>query len=332
MLSGDHIRQSFSAALPIMLGYVAIGIPCGILSASIGMNELQVFLLSAVFYSGAGQFMIPNMWLAGSPLASIIASVSLVNTRQMLYSASFAPRCERVKKRLAFLFAATVTDESYGVNTAKFEEGGWSVGRATLVNLFSQSSWALSNVAGVLVGNAVGIPLAIASFAMTSIFICLLVTQKVTPANVVAAAFAILGVYTCKTIGLSGPAILVGALVGVMAALLFTGEPMGWGDYFIVLGCCAITMLVCRVVPLFVLKGKELPEGVGQALGFIPPAAFAALVANDLLTPGMFDAGLWPAAAPLVAALAVALVAWKTKSLLWCAVSGVAAYALLMLL
>ena len=69
-------------------------------------------------------------------------------------------------------------------------------------------------------------------------------------------------------------------------------EPMGWGDYFIVLGCCAITMLVCRVVPLFVLKGKELPEGVGQALGFIPPAAFAALVANDLLTPGMFDARL----------------------------------------
>ena len=67
MLSGDHIRQSFSAALPIMLGYVAIGIPCGILSASIGMNELQVFLLSAVFYSGAGQFMIPNMWLGGRP-------------------------------------------------------------------------------------------------------------------------------------------------------------------------------------------------------------------------------------------------------------------------
>ena len=23
-------------------------------------------------------------------------------------------------------------------------------------------------------------------------------------------------------------------------------EPMGWGDYFIVLGCCAITMLVFR--------------------------------------------------------------------------------------
>lgn len=222
MLSRDHIHQSFSAALPIMLGYVAIGLPCGILCSSIGLDAVQVLLLSALFYSGAGQFMIPNMWLAGSPIASIIASVSLVNTRQTLYAASFAPRCEGVKKRLAFLFAATVTDESYGVNTAKFAEGDWSVGRATAVNLMSQSSWALSNVVGVLVGNAVGVPLAIAAFAMTSIFICLLVSQKASAATFVAAGAAMLGVFTCKTIGLGGPAILVGALVGVMAALLFT--------------------------------------------------------------------------------------------------------------
>lgn len=108
-------------------------------------------------------------------------------------------------------------------------------------------------------------------------------------------------------------------------------ESMGWTDFFMVFAWCAITMLVCRTVPLFVLKGKQLPKGMERALGFIPPAAFAALVANDLLTPGMFDAGFWPAAIPLVAAAIVALVAWKTKSLLWCAVSGVAAYALLSL-
>lgn len=222
MLSRDHIRQSFNAALPIMLGYVAIGIPCGILCSSIGLNALQVLMLCVLFYSGAGQFMIPNMWLAASPLASIIASVSLVNTRQMLYSASFAPRCEGVKKRLAFLFAATVTDESYGVNTSCFETGEWSVGRATAVNLLSQSSWTVSNVIGVLVGSAIGVPLSIAAFAMTSIFICLLCTQKVTTANVIAALAAMIGVFTAKSVGLGGPAILIGAILGVMAALLFT--------------------------------------------------------------------------------------------------------------
>lgn len=107
---------------------------------------------------------------------------------------------------------------------------------------------------------------------------------------------------------------------------------MGWTDFLIVLVCCAVTMLACRVLPLFLLKGKELPESVERALSFIPSATFAALVANDLLTPGMFEAGLWPAAAPLVAAAVVVVVARKTKSLLWCAVSGVVAYALLSLL
>mgnify|MGYP004541535843 FL=1 len=213
------LQASFTAALPIVLGYVAIGVPCGILCDSIGLNALQVFAMSVLFYSGAGQFMIPNMWLAGAPIASIIASVSFVNTRQMLYSAAFAPYCIGVKKRLAFLFAATVTDESYGVNTLKFEEGGWTVRRALFVNLFSCTSWSVSCTVGVLVGNAIGIPLAIASFAMTSIFICLLCTQKVTVENVVAAAVAMLGVYVFKLVGLTGPAILLGAVAGVVAAL-----------------------------------------------------------------------------------------------------------------
>ena len=107
---------------------------------------------------------------------------------------------------------------------------------------------------------------------------------------------------------------------------------MSWFDFAIITASVALTMLACRVIPLFALKGRSLPEGVERALGFIPPAAFAALVANDLLTPGMFDAGLWPAAAPLVASAAVVVVACTTKSLLWSAVTGVVAYALLTLI
>ena len=98
---------------------------------------------------------------------------------------------------------------------------------------------------------------------------------------------------------------------------------MSMHDFFIVFATCLVTMLLCRCLPLFVLKGRQLPEGLA------PPAAFAALVANDLLSPGMFDAGVWPAAMPLVAAAVVVVVARKTKSLLWCALAGCASYALL---
>ena len=109
-------------------------------------------------------------------------------------------------------------------------------------------------------------------------------------------------------------------------------QPISWMDFWIVFGVCAVTIFACRVLPLLVLKGRELPPRLSEALGFIPPAAFAALVANDLLSPGMFAAGIWPAAAPLVAALVVVVVARLSKSLLLCAVTGVVAYALLVMI
>jgi branched-subunit amino acid transport protein len=91
-------------------------------------------------------------------------------------------------------------------------------------------------------------------------------------------------------------------------------------------------ILVCRVLPALALRGRPLSPRVTEALGYIPPAAFAALVANDLLSPTMFDTGVWPGLMPIVAAGVVALVAWRTQSMLWCCVSGVAAYVLLSLI
>ena len=109
-------------------------------------------------------------------------------------------------------------------------------------------------------------------------------------------------------------------------------EPITWTDFWIVFGVCAVTMLACRVLPLFVLKGRELPERVSEALGLIPPAAFAALVANDLISPTMFADGIWPGAMPLVSALVTFVVGYTTKSLVWCIVAGVGSYAVMMLL
>ena len=60
---------------------------------------------------------------------------------------------------------------------------------------------------------------------------------------------------------------------------------MSWEQFWFVLIGCVLAMWACRVIPLFLLKGRELPPRLAQALGFIPPAAFAALVANDLLNP-----------------------------------------------
>ena len=224
------LTPALKAAWPILAGYVVLGIPCGFLAQAAGLEWWMALLMSFVLYSGVGQYMIPNMWLAGNPLASIILSVSLVNTRQMLYGASLSRFCAQAGKRLSYIFGATVTDESFGVNLALLEQGDWGIKRATAVNFFSMTTWALANAAGVLIAGAVSLPTALASYAMTALFICLLCMQAPTVSNLVAAMGATVGVVVCKLVGLSGMAIFIGAVIGVAAAMLVPTSACSEGE------------------------------------------------------------------------------------------------------
>jgi branched-subunit amino acid transport protein len=107
---------------------------------------------------------------------------------------------------------------------------------------------------------------------------------------------------------------------------------MSWGSFLVIVGICIATMLASRVLPVFLLKGRELPRWLSEALGYIPPAAFAALVANDLFSVNLLSGELWPAMIGWIAAIPVVVVALRFRSLLWCVVVGVAAYGILLLL
>ncbi len=99
---------------------------------------------------------------------------------------------------------------------------------------------------------------------------------------------------------------------------------MSQGEFLVFYLCVLVVILACRCVPLLALKGRALSPRVSDALSLIPPAAFAALVANDLFDP---VAGI--SVPDVAAALVVALVARRTGSLIWCALVGMAAYAAL---
>ena len=74
---------------PVMLTYVAIAAPCGMIMAQTGMEPWMVFALSSTFVTGSGQFMICNLWLAGVPAASIAPHLRGASKRQTL---AVAPR------------------------------------------------------------------------------------------------------------------------------------------------------------------------------------------------------------------------------------------------
>jgi branched-subunit amino acid transport protein len=119
---------------------------------------------------------------------------------------------------------------------------------------------------------------------------------------------------------------------------------MPWNDYLIILSLCVASMLACRVIPALLLKDRKLPAWLELGLGYIPPAAFAALIAADLFSPTFFDAlslttadtsasdlsAFWPTAIVWLASAVVVIVAIRTKSLIGCIVTGVSVYAILL--
>lgn len=104
-----------------------------------------------------------------------------------------------------------MTDESYGVNTARFAEGNWSVDRALMVNLFSQVLDDLEH-RGLRGGGGRRHPRAHRRLRHDGHLHLPARHPEVTSANIVAMIVAMLGVYLCKALGLTGPAILIGAV------------------------------------------------------------------------------------------------------------------------
>ena len=107
---------------------------------------------------------------------------------------------------------------------------------------------------------------------------------------------------------------------------------ISWEEFALIGLGCALTILVFRTAPLFLLRGKELPVGSLRLSPLFRLQLFAALIANDILSPTMFDAGIWPGLIPLIAAAVVIPIALKTKSLVWSIIVGVGCYGLLLLI
>lgn len=107
---------------------------------------------------------------------------------------------------------------------------------------------------------------------------------------------------------------------------------MAWSSYWMVFAVCVITMIIFRVAPALLIADREMPHEFNRALGFIPAAAFSALVMNDLFNPQVWSAGIWQGLLPFIAIIPVIVVALKTKSLALCIIVGIVAYGLLSML
>jgi 4-azaleucine resistance transporter AzlC len=171
------ILQGLSAAWPICLGYIPIGLAFGVLAQKAGLYPIEIMLMSILVFAGSSQFIAVSMLSAGAGAVSIIITTFAVNLRHLLMSSSLAVFLSNTTRRKLTLFAYGVTDESFAVNHTRFSREVWSVDRALVVNHTANLAWIVSSILGGYSGQFIHQGAFGIDYALTAMFICLLIFQ-----------------------------------------------------------------------------------------------------------------------------------------------------------
>ena len=107
-------RDGIRDALPTALGYVSIGLACGVV-ASPYLSPLEMGLMSLLVYAGASQFAMIALLAAQQSFLDISITVFLINLRNMLMSLHTSPDFKEASLLQNIGIGSLLTDESYGV-------------------------------------------------------------------------------------------------------------------------------------------------------------------------------------------------------------------------
>lgn len=215
--STQTLKDAVRDAVPIVIGYITLGLAAGMLLSAAGLSWWWAPLWSVLIYSGTMQMLLVPLAAAGEPLATIAASTVFVSGRHIFYGLGFP--LERIRRgTLRRLYSVhAITDEVYALLAAKDRtrmSGPYLLG----VQVCSHLAWILGTTAGALAGtwlaHVVGEDIELLGFVLTSLFVILAIENWRTYPD---AAVLLLGV-VAGAVGLTvgGTAALLSAL-GVLA-------------------------------------------------------------------------------------------------------------------
>lgn len=218
-MSAKAFRAAFPRTLPVLAGYLALGMAFGLMLSAIGMGPVWAVVMSILIYAGSGQFLAVELLAAGAALPMAAGLTFLINFRHFFYGLSMISRYHGTGKRKAYLMFA-MTDETYALlssGTPPAEVDGADYYFA--VSLLNHIYW----ICGGLLGNTIGTLLSIdttgVDFAMTALFVVLAVESWKSRAK---RAPALCGL-CCGVVSLLvfGPELfLIPALVAIAALML----------------------------------------------------------------------------------------------------------------
>lgn len=137
------------AGIPVILGFIPVGIAYAIMARQAGFTILQTCVMSLTVFAGASQMMAVGMYVQGASVIAMILATFILNLRHLIMSVCVVNRMRKDTTRIKLAATFGVTDESFAIFTTEKEEKCSAVYFLGLITV-TYTSWNVGTLIGAV--------------------------------------------------------------------------------------------------------------------------------------------------------------------------------------
>ena len=218
-------RAAFPKTLPILAGFLFLGISYGIYMNVSGFSFLYPMLMGLTIFAGSIEFVAVSMLLgAFDPVQALLMTI-MINARHLFYGISMLDKYRGLgwkKPYLIFGLCDETFSINYTANIPKEVDRGWYYFFVTLLN---QIYWVSGATIGGLFGSIIPFETEGLDFVMTALFVVIFLDQWMKEKNHVSSLTG-LGVSLVCLLTLKADNFMIPSMVLILLALTALRKPL----------------------------------------------------------------------------------------------------------
>ena len=173
----EALKAAFPHTLPILAGFLFLGISYGIIMNINGFSFLYPFFMAIVIFGGSLEFVAASMLLGKfAPLETLMITL-MIQLRHIFYGVSMLEKYQGCGKFKPYLIYG-MCDETFSVNyTADIPEGVEKGRFMFFVTLLNQIYWVSGALIGGIAGSYISFNTKGLDFVMTAMFVVIFIEQ-----------------------------------------------------------------------------------------------------------------------------------------------------------
>lgn len=219
------LKTAFPRTLPVMAGYLFLGMGFGILLESKGYSFLWAFLMAVIVYAGSMQYVAIELLSGGATLIATAVMTVMIQIRHLFYGLSLIDKYKDVGKKKIFMMFE-LTDETYSlVASAAVPEGvdkGWFY---FFISVLDHAYWIIGCTLGGLLGSMVDFNTKGVDFVMTALFIVIFTDQWLTSKDHLPALIGLICSLVCLLLFGSGN-FIIPSMLSILILLTVLRKPL----------------------------------------------------------------------------------------------------------